>query len=369
MKTRITEELLAIVLGTPGPLGTRGLPTILWGDPGMAKTRKIEAAAEALGLPCVTLTPQHDETTYGIVPVYDPETKVVRTPPHEWTSGLMDRGVVILDDITSHSGPVHAAQLRLLTHREVGSAKLGAEVAIVGIANPVHQASSGRPLSQAIANRCVHVPVELPWTDVAQYLIAGPEKFSRLADLMSRLSGDSWDRAHREECEAMAGYVASRGSAMSSPDERDDIDCTITASGRSVDLCARAVAAAFLVGAEDLIPALIAGSIGRAHAHAYTEYRKRRDIPTDEQVLAGWAPKKGQTDVVFVVLGRLARMIVDAPIAGRDDLARHLWRVASNAITDAQVPPDVVIPAAKQIARLGFYPEGPCAKALRDVIL
>ena len=370
VKVQLNDELIAIALGSPGPKGLRGLPVLFWGDPGSAKTTILESAVAELGDPCITLTPQHDETTYGIVPFVDAEH--VRTPAHEWTKQFASRGVVILDDLTSHSGPVHAAQLRLITHRETGSAKLGQDVAVVGIANMCSQASNGRPLSAAMANRFIHLVTDLPWTSVAQYLLdMGVAKSDRLRALIARIHF-SWDRAFEIERRRMAGFVVARGSAMDAADENESFDATIKASSRSIELCVRAITAARLVEAEHLIPAFIGGSIGRGHAHAYVEYAAKQDLPSDEEIMTTWAPRYGQADVAFVVLGRLTSMIETAPAT--EIIARY-WRLVeqitrSSSDGGAQISPDVVVPSAKRLAKLSHLPPyGVPSRILREVIL
>jgi hypothetical protein len=375
MKTQLSNELIAIALGTPGPKGTRGLPLLIWGDPGSAKTTLIEQAVEALDEPCITLTPQHDETTYGIVPFVSAD--YVSTPAHQWTQQFRDRGVVILDDLTSHAGPVQAAQLRLVTHRETGSARLGANVAVIAIANQCAQAANGRPLSDAMANRFIHVPVEMPWASVAQYLLDAGEDSKggavagNLRGLIDKIQF-SWDHAYAIERRRMAAFIVARGPAMDASDERDDIDATIRASARSVELCTRAITAARLVGAESLIPALIGGSIGRGHAHAYIEYAAKQDLPTDDAILTTWEPQYGRADVAFVVLGRLVALLEAHPGAAKVARYWHLVERCTSVAANggAQIPPDVIVPSAKKMAKLGHLPPyGTPSRVLREVIL
>jgi len=371
----INDALLAILLGTPGPKDCRGLPSILWGSPGSAKTTRLEKAAEELGEACVVLTPQHDETTYGIVPVYDRTTGLIRTPPHEWVEQLGESGVLVLDDLTSHDGAVHAAQLRLLTHRETGSAKLGRNVSVLGIANPIAQASNGHPLSHALASRCIHLQVTLPWAETAQYLLDMDQAvFPRLRRLIHSIR-DGWEQAFALERRRMAGFVTTRGPALDSEDVRDDIDCVIKASSRTIELCVRAVTAARIIQEEQLIPALVAGSIGRGHAGAYVEYSSQQNLPTDEQIINGWKPAYGQSDIVFLSLARLVNIIKSADAAAKHALVTRYWDLVALSVRPAteggaQVPPDVIVPSAKACAKMGFYPPaGAPSKILREVVL
>lgn len=366
----LNAKLYAIILGTPGERGL-GVPTICWGPPGIAKTTSVETAARALNRRLVVLTPQHDEAQYGLVPVYDSSAGLIRTPPHEWVDQLCaEGGILALDDVTSQRSATHAAQLRLLTHREIGNRKLPSNVAIVAFANPVAEAADGRALSAATANRFMHVLVATKWTAAAQFLLGNKETMAELPRLIRKIDAE-FDTAFALESSTMAGFLAVRGdAALNAADTRDDIDCTIQATPRSSVMATRAVAAARIVDAPQLVPAIISGLMGRSHAAAYVEYASRVKVPQVSDVIEGrWSPSKGQADIVFLVLSRLAASVEKSEGDAKKAAIAAFWRVCREAET-CHVPNDIMVLPAKKVAKLGFMPpHGTVSRALAEVML
>ena len=305
MKTSLTPELLAIALGTPARR-TANVPFLFWSDPGFGKTSQIEDALQLAQWAYKTLSPDHDETVYGLVPVIDAEAKRLTTYPHVWTDALFTaaRSCIVLDDITGSTGPVHAAQLRLLTHLETAGLALPPTCAIVALANPSAAAANGRPLRESTASRFVHVRIERSATESAELALRGFRGDERpIHDLLTQIK-NGFEAAYVRECELMSAYLATCPS-LRAKDEVEELDVTLSVSDRSAEMATRIVAAARCIDAKDLIPVLLGGAIGRPHAVGYSAYSERRNIPTMQAVLQSeWRPSQGESDIAFVVLTR-----------------------------------------------------------------
>ena len=374
----LSPELLAIALGTPG-MGNRrvGLPFLFWGRPGAGKTSFIENLLSQLGWGMMVLTPQHDEVTYGMVPVIDQQTKRVTTYAPSWVDRLTGDSCVVLDDLTSSSAAVQAAQLRMLTHREIASTELPPGARLIGIANPPRMGTNARPLDPATANRLLHISLRSSERE-ASYLIGShftPKTLKHnMKENFAKLESRWWG-VWAEECEVWAGFTVS-SKVFETVDVRDDLEVEIEASPRTVELAARAVAAARCLDATLLIPALVAGAVGRGVANAYQSYVMRRDIPTVSMAMDGWRPnQETKSDSIFVLLSKLSRQI----LAGRAAQAMHgdyerLIRAYMDIIetaADVGLPTDIVIPSAKELFRAGVMPppRGKVSKILESILL
>lgn len=362
----LSQELLAIILGTPG-LGGRhdGLPFLLWGRPGMGKTSAIESTLSQLDWSFMVLSPQHDEISYGLVPVVDTDRKRVTCYPPDWVDrlahareGSHERGsCIVLDDLTSSSSTVQAAQLRLLTHRETASAQLPGTCRLVGIANPPKQGTNARPLDDATVNRLIHIKLKESPTDTA-FLVS--QKFRptdsapKLRALFEKLRRN-WAAAFEAECDIWAGFLTAH-TILETEDWRDDLEIKIVASARSVELAVRAVAAAKAIGAELLIPALLSGTVGRSAVASYTSFVTRRDVPSPEMVLSRHWPEdliarreKVPGHIAFLVLNRLAQSVPEQN-GGRSREFQRYWEVVK-LCTAAGVTQDMAIPSTKWLVK------------------
>lgn len=346
----ISTELLAIILGTPGP-GDRhiGLPALLWGAPGAGKTSAIEAALHQMNWGFQVLSPQHDEVSYGMVPVIDQATKRVTCYPPDWIDKLGNDSCVVLDDLTSSSPSVQAAQLRLLTHRETASVQLPTGCRLIGIANPPKEGTNARPLDDATANRLIHVQVRQDALDVAALVAArfrSPAVATGLREKLAQIS-EGWSAAFERECYVWSGFLSAH-KVLGTQDRRDDLEVTVSASPRSVELACRAVTAARQLNAPHLIPALVAGSIGRGQAGAFVQYSQRVDVPSLTAVLTGaWrVTESTSADVVFIVLSKLVDAVPERP-SGSPELLKF-WELVEQSISSKR-PRDIMVPLVKRL--------------------
>jgi MoxR-like ATPase len=134
------------------------IPTLLWGDPGVAKTATITAFGEASGLHVETVVGSVREATDFVgLPFEDDGT--VKYTALSWARRCAeaDRALLFFDELTTAPPSVQRAMLRILQERVVGEFQLPETVSIVAAANPASVAVDGWDLPAPIANRLMHV--------------------------------------------------------------------------------------------------------------------------------------------------------------------------------------------------------------------
>lgn len=185
------KTMLHVAWFTPGSRGRWGLPLLLEGRPGTAKTAIIEAVASSLGLVCeVVIASLREPADFLGLPVPDGKGNVTYAPP-AWAKRLAEaqRGIGFVDEI-SHTPPaVSAAMLRMINESVVGELALPPGIRWIAAQNSVEEAG-GYDLSTPMANRWGHVPwISTSAEDFAAWLIGRAGDASK---------GDSLDAAAEE---------------------------------------------------------------------------------------------------------------------------------------------------------------------------
>lgn len=146
------------------------VPTLLWGNPGVAKSAKTTSFATASGYHCETVVGSVREASdyLGLPIEIDGQ---VHYSTLSWAQRLADaeQGLLFLDELTTAAPSVQKAMLRVLQERYVGEFQLPASVAIVAAANPPETAADGWDLPAPVANRLMH----LDWQFDAEEWLSG----------------------------------------------------------------------------------------------------------------------------------------------------------------------------------------------------
>ena len=153
------EEIISLSLLAPGENGD-GVPAMLWGDPGIAKTGRVIWMSEWYGMKGWVLSPgQHGHGLFGVVPVpktIDGETFFTFPPPLKVLQfGDLHEGygAVFMDEMTAvESRAVRPAMLGLLHGRCLGDFKFPAPTRVIAAGNPPRIAAHGVDLSIPEAN-------------------------------------------------------------------------------------------------------------------------------------------------------------------------------------------------------------------------
>lgn len=328
-----TADLLRALLLTPAGLDAAGairwgLPALLWGPPGIAKSATVEALARRLGLPYEWLSPGHrGEGAFGVVPV--PDGGRLTYPSPDWTAPLARGGLVLVDELTSAPPALQPALLGLLHDLRIGSAVLPGACRVIAAANPVDSAAAGYDLPAPMANRCVHLRWGLrldAWTDWAASP-AGLDQpdarggtaivFEAAAEARAereRQILEAWPNALGLATARISGYLHARpGQLLMEPKPGSPEASGAWPSPRSWDYARRCLAACQIHGLDEAArDTLLAGCVGEGVSLELGSWLDKADLPDADAVLDGavsWRPDPARPDVAYAVLAACAAVL------------------------------------------------------------
>ncbi len=140
--------------------GRAGVASLVLGDPGIGKSSLVRGIAAAAGIPCETVLGSiREPSDIAGLPVISGVGDVVLSAP-AWARRLAvaQRGLLLLDELTTSSPALQAAMLAVALDRTVGDLVLPSGVWVVAGANPPDRAADGWELSPPLANRFCHIP-------------------------------------------------------------------------------------------------------------------------------------------------------------------------------------------------------------------
>lgn len=168
-------------------------PILLWGPPGIGKTESLGEAAKLwdCDVYVVVLSIHQPEDISGIL--RDTGKSYAEAIPLEWAYKVANsnrRTLLVFDEFSNTPPPMQAACLRVIQERHVGSLKLGDNVGIVAIANPVDIAANGFQLTPPMVSRFIHFNYPTPSATQWVGWLNGKEN-------------TSWYATHSEELECL----------------------------------------------------------------------------------------------------------------------------------------------------------------------
>lgn len=365
----VFNEILKLSFLSPGENGA-GVPAILWGDPGIAKTGRVMAEAEHYGLRGWLLSPgQHGHGLFGVVPVprqykakgsdgverlndylvFPPPLKVLQF--QEQCEGY---GLVFMDEMTAvESRAVRPAMLGLLHGRCLGDFKFPAHTRVIAAGNPSSIAANGVDISIPEANRLCHIDTNLyqpsarevaDWRRQRGYHYAArppvsPEELrerreQRLYPLEKELDA-KWNDEHAKTLALWAG--------LCSPQRRQDLLHAMPKSNtkgvlkgwpsqRSWDAATSIYTTGKILGSSsEAVNVMLEGCVGSA-ATEFLAYVRQGDLPDVEEWLTGKVkfmhdPKR--PDRTFATLDTAAAWCVAEPTARKPQLVNlYKWMLS-----------------------------------------
>lgn len=150
-------KALLIAMNTPAPNGLIGIPTLLWGRPGVGKSSFIEGLANEQWEVMTIIASIYDPTDFSGLPKMTDNGVEYLAPA--WIDKLADaeNSILFLDELSTCPPSVQAALLRVVFERRVGFKPLPENVRIVAAANPPDLMVGGWDLSPPMRNRFVHL--------------------------------------------------------------------------------------------------------------------------------------------------------------------------------------------------------------------
>lgn len=318
------------------------VPAVLWGPPGIGKSKTVEALGEALGLPVrVVIASIHDPTDFSGIPVPDLERGRARYLAPEWAVDLVEtgQGILFLDEISTAPPAVQAALLQVVLERRVGALRLPPGVRVIAAANPPQLAAGGWEMSPPLANRFSHIQWETRQGDLVKGLTLGWSlELPKIGD---------WTKKLPEAKAIIAAYLQGRPDREVVEPKAGELAFP---TYRSWDMAAKMLAAALTV-TEDvgLLASVLGTCVGHGDAVAVASVLDQGRLPTPLELVSGQQPLPERADRLFASLGALAAWVIDQ--AGGPDFER-IWARAWELLGQAaeKVAPDVAAIAAAQLA-------------------
>lgn len=147
------------------------IPTFLWGPPGIGKSSIIKQIAQDAGIECIDLRLSlMDPTDLKGIPFYESETHQALWAPPSFLP-REGEGILFLDELNSAAPAVQASAYQLILDRKVGEYTLPDGWAIVAAGNREGDRGVVYRLPSPLANRFVHIEMEVSVEDWREWAI------------------------------------------------------------------------------------------------------------------------------------------------------------------------------------------------------
>ena len=346
-----------------------GIPTILWGAPGIGKTSWLEALGETMDAEVFTVIGSTRDPA-DIGGMMRPDGSLI---PPVWAAKIRQRSlaglqsVLFLDEFSSMMPIVHAAMLRVVKDKIAGDCNFdpilddhgnptafrGHAVHVVCAANPSGQGAQAIDLPPPAANRMLHIDWTQP--DVITYglgLILGWPR-----PMLLPLPDDWRESMAFVSAKAdIATFVKIRGeSALFSYPEGGDATQTGRAwpSPRSWQMATEALGAARAAGtSEEVQELVVAGCIGSIMTSLMMTFLRERDLPNPEDIIAdpkSWLPPSDRADLLWDVVQSVISAVAARPTRDRWNA---VWYFMGNMLRNDSTIGHLLKPHVHELVKL-----------------
>lgn len=358
-------NLLRAALFTPGPRDTWGLPMLLWGLPGVAKSAILRWLAAEYDMPIEVLSPAaRGEGAFGVTPV--PRDERMTYPRPDWTDKFEEagRGIVFVDEINLAATHYAGALLGLLQDRVLGSHQLGGGIRIFAAANPIDlaAASGGWDLSAPAANRVGHLDWPCPdvraWTDWLLAEDGNPSTLHIDAGEEERRILKAWPKEWGTARGYIAGFLSANSTLLHAlPAVGSNDTSRAWPSPRTWEYAARALASS---AANDLTEIerdeFVAAFVGQGAAGEFFTWLSTASLPDSAALLDGkasWQFNTKRLDIATAVFGSATAVCISTiETSLKKRRTEAMWGLLSQVADKA---PDLVIPPAKVLFKYRLF--------------
>lgn len=267
-------------------------PVFIWGAPGIGKSALVEAFADAVGLPCVSLLGSQlaPEDIIGIPQIrgntseFLPPKMIAREEPY----------VLFLDELNACSQEVQKAFYSLIHERRIGEYHLPNGSVVIGAGNRMQDNAIVKTMSSALINRMFHVQLK---ADVKEWL-----NWAYDNDL------HPW----------VVDYITKRPDHLCAEPPKTEEPFSTPRSWHMLSDAIKACESGGQTVAEPLLKKLAYGTVSAAHAGMFLAYVKQiKDAVQLDDIISGsarWPDKPEERDVLyFLVAAFRAKLIHDLP--------------------------------------------------------
>jgi hypothetical protein len=324
------------------------VPAFLWGEPGIGKTRTIQALAAALDERCwpVILSIREPQDQGGL-PVLRPDGSVWMAPP-KWAQELVEhgRGVVFLDELNVAPPTTQNSGLRVVNEGWAGDLQLPPSVSFVGAGNPPATNPGAYDLTPAMANRFCHIDWPTDATAWCEGSLTGWP-----APAVRRMPGD-WEQRVPACAALVVNFIRARPNLLQTRPEDSQQAGRAWASPRSWTTAGRLLAAAEAVGygiKTREAKLLVQGCVGEGPATEFLKWVVELDLRPVEDYLNDprETPLPTRQDQLMATLDGVASGALDRSRKDRIRRYKAAWVVVARVAAKA---PDLCIPAARILA-------------------
>lgn len=386
------ERILRALWFSPGTGGRWGLPVIFQGEPGTAKSARIEAATKRcgfygdtiiaslhrpedfLGLPFPVsgeeersqliswmreMLPSAEPTAAAGALAFRVNTVTGYSPP-SWAlkAALAQRAVIFLDEINTAPGAVQAALLRVVLNNVVGELVLPSSIRWVAAMNAAEDAAGGNDLAPPLANRFGHMDWQAPSVDEFVSFLLGATEDEGASPPLDAAAEERrvlslWPDHYAWATGLVAGFLSTKRDMLhKKPDSGSPQASGAWPSARTWDMAIRALAGARLHGLDEQgQDSMVEAFVGAGAAVELAAYRRSSDLPDSAALMDGkvkWKHNPARIDRSLAVFSSCASLLKQSE-ERRKERAVRLWQAMGTAVDDAA---DVCIPAGRVLANL-----------------
>lgn len=323
--TNYLKETAYVAIMTPmgNPFSDRciwGAPVCYWGLPAVAKSDRVEQAANEANLAYSTIYPgQQQPEDFGGVLVPGPQGYAIECMLAAVRElNALGKGVIFLDEINNASRATESAMLGFIQKRMVGGVRVAPGIRILAAANPPKWSVNGFKMAPPTANRFCHLQVKCPSVDSWIHHMISEELHVKFDAVNTEdLIRAKWGSVYGHVKSMFTGYMKSQPSALHhEPDPDSDQSGFNWASPRSWTLAGRMKATSQILGySDDITNLLVEGCVGEGLAFDFMTWVRNADLPTPEDALrTGWRPDVRRLDVAFAVLTSITQYVVNIPV-------------------------------------------------------
>lgn len=371
----MNKHILHAAMNTPTGNGRWGLPLLIEGMPGTAKSAVIEQAAAHFGLECKVLSPSESGAgAFGVVPVaveVDGET-IIRYPIEEWLVPMIKkgRGLIFLDEMTSADETLQAASMSLLHAKRFAGRVLPGGIRVIGACNPTDIAVNGSDLAPPVANRFCWIKWEKPSVDQHRDYMLSTLGLDGGSDTGADIDAEearvlkAWPAAYGRAVGLEVGFhQKTAGTWKHKYPSRDDAAKRAWPSDRSWEYAARALATSAVHGLSGADrDALVEGFIGTEAATAWDIYIGQADLPDIEKLLAGeltFVADARRIDRALAVFsaclatlhGMSQQAVLTKDMKTFQDALHNMWNILGNSYGAAS---DLVYMTTQHMVNAGY---------------